>query len=595
MKRLFKNTFLALAALLASACVTKTETPLTDEPEVTVTSGERVVAGPDGGNFTVTYTVTNPVEGCSAELVCDADWVVDVAYPEDGSISFGVAANDSGELRETIAEIVYRWSETEEPATASFIVSQDAGADADVKNDCKYVSGLYYGDLYAMSGENMYYMNISDLGFKEDGTVYPDGAYYQLAFFADDEPSDVNSIELPDGIYNIGDPGATDAGTVSSDYSRYFISNSDGTNYAEGPFAVVSGSLAVSTDNGQKLIEGVITTDDGRSHYIYYRGETNIELYNLGYEPVDFDHSVDELFIGGANYVSSTADVMNITMTVTEKTGADGMMEYPSTVLYYDLYCPVDKYGIVPGTYSISDSGEAFTIPSGKIELVGGWESFEGAHMVIFEGDGKDKAALITGGTVTFEKEGNIYTMTADLVNIYGKKFEFTYTGEINVPNIPGDGFSTLTEDIVVDLTGATGFAAYWGDDYGTGVGRYDISLNSAEWGGESVFFDIAVEGLDFSAGIPSGTYKAASGDVPGAWEYVKGYQDERGVLWGTRYEGGYDDLGFINVCAPALSGELTIVNKGNEMYDVSFEFVDDKGYKWSGEWSGIISLVDFT
>lgn len=592
MKRLFKNTLLAASALLMAACVSKEE-PAVDEPVVTITSDESIVVGQQGGTFTVTFEVTNPVEGVQAQLVTDADWIIVGGNDGNGSIGFEVTANETELKRSALIDIVYDWSDTKEPAKASLVVDQDANSNADVKHDCKFVSGYFYGDLYAVSGEQMYYINISTLGFKEDGTVYPDGAYYQIAFFSDKAYDDVNNIQLPDGIYNVGEYGLTEICTFSPDYSRYFVSNSDATDYGEGPFAIIGGSLSVSSEGGQQLIEGVIETDDGNTHYIYYRGETNIELYNVGYKPVDFDYEVDEVFIGGATYISTVGDLMDISLIVSQKI-ADATI-YPSGTLYFDLYCPFDKYGIVPGTYTISDSGEAFTIPSGKVVLAGLGDTFVGAYTVIFEEDGNNRAARITGGTITLEKDGSNYIMTGDLENIYGYKYKFTYEGEINVPNIPGDGFSTLTEDIVVDLTGATGFAAFYGDEYGTGNGRYDISLRSAEWGGESVFFDIAAEGLDFSNGIPSGTYKAASGDVPGAWEYVKGYQDGKGVLWGTRYEGGYDEIGFINVCAPALSGDLTIVNNGNDMYDVSFEFVDDRGHKWSGEWSGDIMVMDFS
>ena len=78
------------------------------------------------------------------------------------------------------------------------------------------------------------------------------------------------------------------------------------------------------------------------------------------------------------------------------------------------------------------------------------------------------------------------------------------------VQEMPGP-LSTLTGDYTLDLTGAMAEATYYGDYYGTGGGNWMINIEPSGDTGDALAVDFAVEGLDYSAGIPTGTYTAAA------------------------------------------------------------------------------------
>ena len=75
----------------------------------------------------------------------------------------------------------------------------------------------YYYDDYGLNGEINYYTWISDLPFSDDGYTQVGGNYYLFDIFA--APGSGHAI--PAGTYTLGEYGATDAGTFTSDYSKY--------------------------------------------------------------------------------------------------------------------------------------------------------------------------------------------------------------------------------------------------------------------------------------------------------------------------------------------------------------------------------------
>ena len=101
-------------------------------------------------------------------------------------------------------------------------------------------------------------------------------------------------------------------------------------------------------------------------------------------------------------------------------------------------------------------------------------------------------------------------------------------------------------------------------------------------------------EGLNFADGITSGTYTAAATGNPYPGEYLVGYNDN-GSLGGTMFLGGFTADGYVSEFAPAMSGDLVITNHGDGTYTFSFEFLDDKGNTWDGEWTGSLSTTDYS
>lgn len=191
---------------------------------------------------------------------------------------------------------------------------------------------------------------------------------------------------------------------------------------------------------------------------------------------------------------------------------------------------------------------------------------------------------------------------------MHGFSITGTYVGELNVPNIPGDSFSTLTDDYTVKMNEINYvFGSYWGDEFGTGGGHFDWEMTGpldqdpdkvlTDGPQEAVYFDLVSSSMDYEAGIASGIYKVAEDPAaPKPGEYLPGTRSTTGMntLSGTYYTGGYED-GYVSIAAPAVSGDLEVTNHGDGTYTLKFAFNDGMGNVWDGEWTGEIGFMDWT
>lgn len=115
MKKIFG--LLAICALTLVGCNDTPEPePIVKTPVVTLDK-ESVEASAEGGEFTVNYTIENPVEGITLEVTEGVEWISDVAVADD-AISFVVAANDLEEAREATLYIEYAGAEARTIAVA---------------------------------------------------------------------------------------------------------------------------------------------------------------------------------------------------------------------------------------------------------------------------------------------------------------------------------------------------------------------------------------------------------------------------------------------------------------------------------------------
>ena len=196
----------------------------------------------------------------------------------------------------------------------------------------------------------------------------------------------------------------------------------------------------------------------------------------------------------------------------------------------------------------------------------------------VFEG-------LISDGEMKVSGEPGNYTVECSFVTAEGYSVECSYNGALEVTGFPGP-YSTLTDDYTLDLEGASGSAQFWGDYYGNGTGNWIVVLESAM---DVVQLELITEEVDFSAGLTSAVYTPSVDPVnPAPGEYVTGYLDGD-YLMGTNYMETLE--GLIVGCAPAVSGDLSITNNGDDTYTISFAFTDDLGHVWDGEWTGVLDF----
>ena len=592
---------LALGAFVLTGCK---EDPLVPDgpggdgtsPELVITAtGENIEIPAEGGDVEIVYELTNPVEGGSVSASCEAAWVVDLDWSAAGKVIVSAEKNDSGESRTATLIVTYSWDGGESADDAS-LVQPAAGAPSgeyDYEFEMTEFLGYFY-EAYGNGGEDNYYVWVSDRPFSEDGYAEVGGTYYLFDMYA--APGTGSTI--PSGTYTLGEEDMTAAMTISSDMSMYLYQGADETSTVELYFT--EGTLVVTADGGTYTFDAVLTDTEGKTHHVTYTGPAGLEGEDPDPDPdpdpepgdgglsgpVDFVAS-----LAAAGYVDDENGVMAVTMQFTDmEVDSEGYVIPPGAMLTAEVYMPFNEDGkLALGTYEVADTYEEYTVATG-IDFYG---YALGTYVVNCPDENTVETGLISSGTmeISGSRDFDLYTITCDFTTAEGVSVKCTYSGNMVVQGMPGP-LSTLTGDYTLDLTGAMADAAYYGDYYGTGGGNWMINIEPSGDTGDALAVDFAVEGLDYSAGIPTGTYTAAATQYPEPGEYLVGYENG-GYLYGTWYLNYV--AGELAGYAPAISGDLNITNNGDGTYELSFSHVDDLGYTWSGSWSGTIFTSDGT
>lgn len=267
---------------------------------------------------------------------------------------------------------------------------------------------------------------------------------------------------------------------------------------------------------------------------------------------------------------------------------AKGETQYGGTYYMLSVYVEnapagMDALVIPEGTYTLGERGESFA---------GTFDYYESKAISTTEAGEEIFLTTFSEGTLTVSMQGAAYIFDATLVDVNGKTHHVAYKGQTPVQAVVDDSpVSTLMGDYPVNIPAdAIAYAMYGGDYYSVGGGEWIVAIMPQK-DGDGLALDLVTESLSYEDGIPSGTYNEDDGGYPDPGQYNRGYIGTLESPGGTMYfdilDQSYD--GF----APAVSGALEVENHGDGSYTLSFDFVDDKGYKWYGEWSGAVMLFD--
>lgn len=584
MKRFFPIIFFLF---LFSACDTKTESIV---PSISLLEDGNIVVSAAGGKVEIVYGVVNAVDDGTVSAYSKEDWISEPSYESGTRLSFVVDPNDMTEGRSSIINIDYTYG-------GGHVVSKQINL---VQTGSSYAleatvfTSTYYGDFFGDDGEHRYYTWLSDMPFvNEEPQV--GGTYYLFDIYApapeDDKPY------IPAGTYVLGRPNTTTAMTFSSDYSNGFKTDMSGSYIYESTFS--DGTLTVSYEGESIVMSAVLLDTEGEYHFVSYSGPVDyIEWHEEDVFPgIQHDIEIDASF-GEAVYVAGNENegIMEVQLSFTDMSISNvGLPEPPGAILTLDAYMHYDYDGkITTGNYTVmSSAGEPLQIISGEWlieDLIA-----SGSYVTEMTGSATNYA-LVKSGSMDIEDNGKGgYTVTCTIEMETGYKVSCTYDGALDVIGVPGP-FSTLTDDIVLDLEGASVTASCYGDYFRTGGMQWNISISPAVSGGDAVNIEIVSENVPFDQGFVTGTYTAATELYPGPGEYQCGALSAYdGSLSGTLYLGGRDEGGYYVEYAPAMSGNLDIVNNGDGTYEFTFSFLDDKGHTWSGHWSGSVKTLDYT
>ena len=582
MKKYLMPLFLALVPVL-SGCEKEPDVN-TSLPEIDLGKLMNLTVPMEGGEAVIEYRIVNPVEGGTISAEPTENWLGGFNYDTPGRIVFNVDENTADEDRSSIVTLTYTYDENES-VTAQLNVIQ---ASYDYVIDCTFMSGTYYGSQYGLNGEYNYYTILSDMEYN-DGAM-DGGSYYAFDLYTASAPENPDNPLPAAGTYVLGEQGATADMTFAPDHTQALRTSVDGEVVFDVGFT--EGTLIISYDGGVMHAEASLTDEDGMRHYLTYAGTPEYDNASGGSGgDAVLDRDIDmEASQGAAVYVSGEeGGLMEVQLTFTDmEVDFFGYVVPPGSILNVDVFMHYDESGnIATGDYTLAGSSvpEAMSINPGEYFNYMGVTLTMGTYISYIDESENVFEGLISDGEMKVSGEPGNYTVECSFVTAEGYSVECSYNGALEVTGFPGP-YSTLTDDYTLDLEGASGSAQFWGDYYGNGTGNWIVVLESAT---DVVQLELITEEVDFSAGLTSAVYTPSVDPVnPAPGEYVTGYLDGD-YLMGTNYMETLE--GLIVGCAPAVSGDLSITNNGDDTYTISFAFTDDLGHVWDGEWTGVLDF----
>lgn len=584
MKKYLMPLFLALVPVL-SGCEKEPDVN-TSLPEIDLGKLMNLTVPMEGGEAVIEYRIVNPVEGGTISAEPTENWLGGFNYDTPGRIVFNVDENTADEDRSSIVTLTYTYDENES-VTAQLNVIQ---ASYDYVIDCTFMSGTYYGSQYGLNGEYNYYTILSDMEYN-DGAM-DGGSYYAFDLYTASAPENPDNPLPAAGTYVLGEQGATADMTFAPDHTQALRTSADGEDVFDVGFT--EGTLTISYDDGVMLAEASLTDEDGMRHYLTYAGTPEYDNASGGSGgDAVLDRDIDmEASQGAAVYVSGEeGGLMEVQLTFTDmEVDFFGYVVPPGSILNVDVFMHYDESGnIATGKYALVGSDvsmpEAMSIYPGEYLDYMGVTMAMGTYVTYIDESENVLEGLVVDGEMTVSGQPGSYAVTCTFTTAEGYSVECSYNGALEVTGFPGP-YSTLTDDYTLDLEGASGSAQFWGDYYGNGTGNWIVVLESAM---DVVQLELITEEVDFSAGLTSAVYTPSVDPVnPAPGEYVTGYLDGD-YLMGTNYMETLE--GLIVGCAPAVSGDLSITNNGDDTYTISFAFTDDLGHVWDGEWTGVLDF----
>lgn len=251
----------AAVALMFTACESTNDNAENQQIKLTTKSELKVGSGNIVGF--IQFDILEFISGAKVVAEANVDWIYEFDYTQQGKIGFKVATNPNGEPREGIITLTYDKSKLE------VRVIQALNEDPSNKTIiAEYLQGKYYG---YMQGFYNYYLIFSDLGMDKSGLYStPNAHYYFVDLYLDVEPSDMENITVPVGVYgyDINDQPIGD--TFKHQWSWYQINDENGVDTAQIRYE--DGLLTI--EDGKVTLNVTLEVDYRmENHTIIYEGD----------------------------------------------------------------------------------------------------------------------------------------------------------------------------------------------------------------------------------------------------------------------------------------------------------------------------------
>lgn len=408
MKR-FINVLWVLSSffLLVAVFACSKEEPVEEVPDPVLEAVEETLTvSYSGGQYTINYTLSNPVDGAIVEAASDDAWIGNFTYPQEGTVRFNVEENLSREERSGSVLLAYTMSGGNVIEERVYVVQLANTYDYMV--EAASVTGQYYGDMYDEgSGIMNYYINMSDLPSESVGSAFPGATYYIFDIYTSQTPENKGKVALPEGVYVLGDGSD---GTFAAGNSRWFITDDTGQGYAENAF-FEEGSLTVTKKDGVYFYEADLTDMNGKTHRVTYSGSVQLADYSPVMSTLTSDYEADmEGAICDGEYYGDYfgTGTANWTVYIYQPGSLTG--DYIKLELLTDP-CFTPQAGFPTGTYTDSRDYSMNTYISGYSSYaytIGSWLFVDG-----FSG-----GAPLTDGEIEIVENGDgTYTISIDCMD----------------------------------------------------------------------------------------------------------------------------------------------------------------------------------
>lgn len=376
-------------------------TTTTDIPVLTLTSESEMQIGHEGGPLTITYTLENGVEnGRILASPGGANWIKQLDYSVDGTVTFNVVANQEMEARETVITITYLYGGTTDVKQGVKIVQGAFSYDYEV--EAASVTGDYWGGQNTMnaSSEMEYELHLSDAS-KAHNYVFH---LYSVM------PENLEAPAPPAGTYNLDTEDLTNHWTISRYLSGFYTTD-------EASAIRFEEARVVITKDGDNYTYLMHMTDaDGKTHQVTYTGPvalTNQDRTCISTLEGDLELNIanGEASIGAIYYASRNYEgVSQWAISLNFAESAKNSWCYQIHLLLPESNTFAD--GITPGEYPVNASRGANTVVAGWLDednwIMGAW-AYD-----LYYNEGSPRGPMASGTVKIEVDEDGIYTFTVN-------------------------------------------------------------------------------------------------------------------------------------------------------------------------------------
>lgn len=412
---------MVLLPFLLIAC--NKQNGIQNPPSFEINSQESITLPCEGGNFTITYTLQNPIEGVSVEAITDADWItLTENNMAESKLEFNALENNDKQPRETSIVVTYdEISYTINVMQSEFCVNIVAEG----------LSGYYYGDEYT-SGIGNYWIILSE----KPADQY-DNKFYRVDLYGavtQIEIGEADMIPVPYGTYAYDALSSYSKGTFSGQFSGYWEVDAEGNNITNNgaPFSYQTGTYTVD-ENGCTLE----VTINNIKHIITYNG--TVELQDKRTSDC-LSTLTDDLVVNLENCTAKAVpygdyyecDAFNWSISLMPD---NGIGEY--LMLDINTTYTTEEEGL-GGTYTIATSGSdvapgtyIYGFIYGNMSLQGSWwyNSIDGVAI--------EELAPFNGGTITItDHEDGTITIDLNVIDDNNNSITGSWTGKYEVMHL---------------------------------------------------------------------------------------------------------------------------------------------------------------